>query len=87
MAWAATWLDVLPMLTSFGVAFVSTICVYFSWPTEWDEWDDDDGSFGRVAWYVCFITEDIGFVYFFLTATHLFLSVWVAKSLRSVRED
>ena len=81
MAWAATCLDVLPMLAALCGAFLSTIYVYLFWPTEWE------GPFNELSWLFCNFFADTSWLFFLATVAHLFMSMWVARSLRSVRQD
>ena len=85
MAWAATWLDVFPMLASFCFAIWSMISAYLFWPNIWD--DSWSGALGELGMYFADIFAAISLMLFFVTGTHLCMSLWVVKSLQSVRQD
>lgn len=85
MAWAATWLDVFPMLASFCGAIWSIISAYLLWPNIWDGSEPEDWD--ELDLFVANISAAIILALFFVTGAHLCMSLWVVKSLRSVRQD
>lgn len=88
MARAAICLDIIPMLAMFVGACISTTLVYVDWPSsDWGDDDEDSLDYEWVDgffWTLASAIAGISLLLFIVTVSHVFMSAWAVKSLRSI---